>query len=462
MIEFFYLEGVRMMKLQRAEKTAGVFACGMFIFLILLISVCSAAAAEEAKYSQTRDIFKSGEIKGTLQCDTGGVIVDAWVYTPGDSFTAVTDSNGSFIMRFVPEGTYALKISWDTGDGQITKVLVKPKMTTDLGVVKITCPVLNPCLGKADGFPCDDDDICTANDACNNGFCTGKPVDCNDRDQCTEDECAPIVGCTHQLLTGAACSDGNACTVEDTCDNGLCAGRPLDCNDWNHCTKDECDMKTGCIHQPLNDMACDDGNSCTAQDICANGTCTGTTVDCNDKNQCTEDRCDTIAGCLHQGLNGSLCSDGNECTANDTCVHETCSGTPRDCDDHNQCTQDGCDAAAGCTHQPLNGTVCDDHNACTSMDSCIAGVCKGQPVTCNDSNPCTADSCDIATGCVYSTVSGVPCDDSNPCTSNDACHLGLCRGLPVDCGDGDECTDDVCTPDKGCAHSRKRDSGCSN
>ena len=89
----------------------------------------------------------------TLQCDTGSVIVDAWVYTPGDSFTAVTDSTGSFIMRFVPEGTYTLKISWDTGDGQITNVIVKPKMTTDLGVVKNNLPGVNPCLGKMGRVP---------------------------------------------------------------------------------------------------------------------------------------------------------------------------------------------------------------------------------------------------------------------------------------------------------------------
>ena len=448
------------MKLQRVEeKTPGVSKHIILICMILLISAYSAASAGEAKYSKTRDILKSGEIKGTLQCDTGSVIVDAWVYTPGDSFTAVTDSTGSFIMRFVPEGTYTLKISWDTGDGQITKVIVKPKMTTDLGAVKITCPVLNPCLGKMDGFPCDDDDICTVNDSCDNGMCTGKPVDCNDWNQCTEDECVPIVGCTHQPLTGAICNDGNACTINDTCDNGSCTGKALDCNDWNHCTKDECDMQTGCLHKPLDGIICDDGNACTAQDVCTNGACTGTPVDCNDKNQCTEDKCDAVAGCLHQALNGSPCNDGNECTVKDTCIQETCAGTPIDCDDHNQCTQDGCDPTAGCTHQPLNGTPCDDHNACTIVDSCNRGICTGQPINCNDNNPCTVDSCDITTGCAYSPISDVPCDDSNRCTSNDTCHLGLCSGRPIDCSDGDECTDDVCMPDKGLRPHKKKRSG---
>jgi len=451
------------MRLCRAQKEPpDVSGHMILIFLTLLASVCSAAFAGEAKYSQTGDIMKSGEIRGTLQCDTGGAIVDAWVYTPGDSFTAVTDGSGSFIMRFVPEGKYSLKISWDTGDGQIADVVVKPKMTTDLGVVKITCPVLNPCLGKMDGFPCDDDDICTVNDACNNGNCTGKPVDCDDRDQCTEDECAPLVGCTHQPSIGTPCDDGNACTISDTCDNGVCAGKTADCNDWNHCTKDECDVKTGCIHQPLDGIVCDDGNACTVQDVCTKGACTGVLVQCDDKNQCTEDRCDEVAGCLHRVLNGSPCNDGSACTANDTCLNELCSGTPIDCDDHNACTRDGCEPAGGCVHLPLNGTACDDNNSCTTKDSCVSGVCKGQELACNDNNPCTVDTCDITKGCIFSAVSGLPCDDADLCTLNDACYLGACIGRPIDCNDGDVCTEDACLPGKGCVHTRKRDPGCSN
>jgi len=434
----------------------------MLIWVTVLIHGYSLAEAAEPKYSQTRDIMKSGEIKGTLQCDTGSLLADAWVYTPGDSFTAVTDAAGNFILRFVPEGKYTLKISFDTGDGQIENVVVKPKMTTDLGLVKITCPVVNVCLGKKDGFPCDDDDICTANDVCRNGTCAGITVDCNDWNPCTGDECVPVVGCTHQPLTGIACNDTNACTANDVCSNGTCAGTPIICNDWNHCTQDECDMKTGCAYQPLTGMPCDDGNACTTQDACANGVCAGAPADCNDGNQCTDDKCEVIAGCLHQPLNGIPCDDGNACTTQDACTNGVCAGAPADCNDGNQCTEDGCDTKTGCTHKPLNGTPCDDNNVCTAQDACKNGVCNGKPVTCDDNNPCTKDFCNVSAGCTHSPINDMPCDDSSLCTVNDTCKLGACSGQPINCNDGDACTDDFCLPDKGCVHTRKIDPGCSN
>ena len=51
-------------------------------------------------------------------------------------------------------------------------------------------------------------------------------------------------------------------------------------------------------------------------------------------------------------------------------------------------------------------------------------------ITCNDNNPCTADSCNPTTGaCVFTAVSqgGGLCDDANPCTS-DGCdaNTGVC------------------------------------
>lgn len=96
-----------------------------------------------------------------------------------------------------------------------------------------------------------------------------------------------------------------------------------------------------------------------------------------------------------------------------------------------------------------DGTPCDDGNPCTINDICINGVCAGTPLDCNDNNPCTTDSCDPATGCVY-TNSNSPCDDLDPCTINDVCVNGICQGTPVICDDGDPCTDDICVPGVGC------------
>jgi hypothetical protein len=48
------------------------------------------------------------------------------------------------------------------------------------------------------------------------------------------------------------------------------------------------------------------------------------------------------------------------------------------------------------------------------------------PLTCDDNNPCTDDSCDPVSGCVHTPLDGVPCDDGNLCTSGETCHSGTC------------------------------------
>ncbi|HAN32265.1 MAG TPA: hypothetical protein DCQ06_11765, partial [Myxococcales bacterium] len=58
---------------------------------------------------------------------------------------------------------------------------------------------------------CDDNNPCTAFDACNlQGKCLGKAKDCDDGSQCTEDSC--INGaCVVIAAVGKACDDGNKC-----------------------------------------------------------------------------------------------------------------------------------------------------------------------------------------------------------------------------------------------------------
>jgi hypothetical protein len=60
---------------------------------------------------------------------------------------------------------------------------------------------------------------------------------------------------------GTSCSDGNGCTVSDTCSNGLCTGGPpVICDDGNSCTIDSCDPKSGCQHAP--DPSCNQPPDC--------------------------------------------------------------------------------------------------------------------------------------------------------------------------------------------------------
>jgi hypothetical protein len=95
------------------------------------------------------------------------------------------------------------------------------------------------------------------------------------------------------------------------------------------------------------------------------------------------------------------CDDGLFCTGPDTCVEGECVGAELACPDAGDlCTLDECDEKqGGCVHTAI---VCDDFN------------------------PCTIDTCDPTTGCVYTKrEEGERCTDMFQCTSNDRCHTAV-------------------------------------
>lgn len=104
---------------------------------------------------------------------------------------------------------------------------------------------------------------------------------------------------------------------------------------------------------------CEDGNSAAGD--CCSPTCqfeAPGSACAADTNSCTDDVCDGAGQCQHQPLIvGAPCAT-----------------------DFNDCTDDRCDAAGSCTHAPLSASSCDDANACTTADTCDAGACVGGPI----------------------------------------------------------------------------------
>ncbi len=333
-----------------------------------------------------------------------------------------------------------------------------------IGGKPLVCSDSNPCTddscdskGGCQYVPnqaaCDDGNLCTQNESCIQGKCAGgTAIPCDDANLCTDDSCDPAVGCIHKL-NEAPCNDGNLCTQNDHCHLGGCiGGDALPCNDANPCTSDACDPKAGCQFKAASG-ACDDGNQCTTGDHCENGLCAITGIlPCDDGNVCTDDSCDAKLGCVNVA-NTIACEDGTVCTVGDACANKVCvPGTPLSCNDSNPCTDDSCDVKLGCLH--ANNTVaCNDANLCTPFDKCANGACVGTgTVDCNDGNVCTNDSCDPLQGCVHA-ANTVVCDDGSKCTTSDACKDKACQGgPPLACDDSNACTDDSCNPASGCVY----------
>ena len=156
-----------------------------------------------------------------------------------------------------------------------------------------------------------------------------------------------------------------------------------------------------------------------------------------------------------------------------------CAGCTDDseCDDGDVCNGiETCDPVEGC--QAGTPLVCDDGDVCNGIETCdpVEGCQEGTPLICIDGNICTDDSCNPASGCVY-TNNAAPCDDGIFCNGADTCSGGACSvhaGSPCSetecstcqeetdsCFDpagpagsdaGKECTDDLCDGAGVCTH----------
>jgi formylglycine-generating enzyme required for sulfatase activity len=278
---------------------------------------------------------------------------------------------------------------------------------------------------------------------------------CDDDNVCTDDTCKADGTCKHTPLAGLECSDGNVCTEGDKCSaEGVCVGdQNVDCDDDEPCTNDYCDEAAGCVNEPLQSddqqpQDCD-GSFCTLGDQCVEGECqAGDVKSCDDDNECTNNDCDSNSGsCLNSPLSDVACDDGNFCTDGDECVAGECvPGEMLECEDNNPCTTDSCNPKSGCMFAPVTEpTPCDDTNACTKDDQCAGPKCQGTAKVCEDDNPCTDNQCSPEEGCYFSPASGEACDDGDACTKSDLCSEGECvSGAPLDCSDGVECTVDMC------------------
>src|SRR5439155_798810 len=255
---------------------------------------------------------------------------------------------------------------------------------------------------------CNDGDACTVADTCQGGVCAGTPVVCHPSDQChAAGTCNPATGtCSDPpQLDGTRCDDGNACTQTDTCEAGACVG-----GDPVVCTAAATTPPTGTSTNPPHPTRTrsDDGNACTPTDTCEAGACVGgNPVVCTAADQChTAGVCNPASGgCSNPAkLDGAPCDDGNTCTQTDNFDTAPCvGGNHVVCTAADQCHTAGvCNPASGGCSNPakLNGAPCDDGDACTRTDTCEAGACVGaNPVVCTAADQChTAGTCDPTTG----------------------------------------------------------------
>jgi hypothetical protein len=248
------------------------------------------------------------------------------------------------------------------------------------------------------------------------GVCTGDSIYC------------PATG---NAPDNTPCTDSNACTVNDTCQAGVCQpGTPLVCPGASDQCHDAgtCDAANGTCSNPAKDngTSCTDGNACTQTDTCQAGVCTGSNpVVCQASDQCH------VAGICNTGT--GACSNPNapQFTACGSSDNTSCNA-PDSCDANGQCVDRK--KVAGYVCQSANG-ICDPAHTCDgTSDTCQPHYAADNTVCGNASGQCANDPvCNGAGQCSAET----PKDNKTVCRAqNGLCDLAeLCTGYSAQCPD---------------------------
>ena len=225
-------------------------------------------------------------------------------------------------------------------------------------------------------------------------------------------------------VAGSVRSEEAVLTV-DTCTatDPTCDGVDDDCDgttDDDYLASCSGNAVQSCVAGSVVTQECGDGNACNGAETCSTGAClAGTAPSVDDGNPCTADSCAPATGVVHAAVAaGTACADSDLCNGDETCSGAgTCvAGTAPAVDDGNPCTADSCEPATGVVHVAVaTGTACADNDLCNGDETCSgAGACvAGTAPAVDDGNPCTADSCDPATGVVHMAVAtGTACADN--------------------------------------------------
>lgn len=184
------------------------------------------------------------------------------------------------------------------------------------------------------GVGCNDGVACTAGDTCQvDGGCVGSAFSCTSPPSAcygAAGACLTDGGCNYTgVAVGTACNDGNRCTTNDACSAGLtCDAVAVSCNTPpGPCFGNgACDVDAGCQYSLTPGAACSDGDSCTLAESClADGGCGGgTSFTCaappsscfGASGSCLSDGgCSYPLGALYQGCDGGACRADGGCAA---------------------------------------------------------------------------------------------------------------------------------------------------
>ncbi len=309
---------------------------------------------------------------------------------------------------------------------------------------------------------CDDGSLCTYNDACSGGACTGTAITCTDT-ACMTKTCNGTSICTQTPKASSTTCGTTACAA-DYCLSDVYYNYPGTCTRYCSGTGDVCNScsctaaTTTCGVGAANECCAAGCNAATGGCLTTNGTCPES---CSANQLVIGESC---VGCGPAGAEG-MCSGGTvyTCSAasHDMCQTMTCGGTLY------RCTN------SGGTWAWRTSVACDDGDLCSFNDACSGSTCTGTAVTCT-STDCMTSACNGTSSCTEtpkpaSTTCGTSACPADYCTgavyynypatctrycsgTGDVCNGCSCSASPTTCGvgAGNVCCTASCSATLGC------------
>ena len=246
----------------------------------------------------------------------------------------------------------------------------------DEGGAEGNCALLAP---QPNGTTCDDNLFCTVTDSCVGGDCVGVGnPDCSHLNtDCQVGVCDPEADdcVTQDVPNGTACDTGNVCSSNDTCQGGVCTGGPgPDCSMFNtECTAGACNpagAEGNCdqLNAVDDGTPCPDDNLCDGDESCVNGNCVdnGTPVVCEEPLVCDRETGECVID------EPGVCATSDDCPGTQVCAFDLVCRRPCDGDDD-------CRTNMTCLTDvsvPVCVLLCTDVSECPTGQICGDGFCR--------------------------------------------------------------------------------------
>lgn len=227
--------------------------------------------------------------------------------------------------------------------------------------------------------------------------CVAETQDAGEADTNTEADGSTRLDCTG-MADGAVCGEALLC-IDELCLDTRCGDAFVDeaagedCDDANEISGDGCEPGT-CVFSCTQEggaESCSDGDPCNGPEFCG-----------VESHRCEAGEPAAETACELEGGTVGICSGG-------LCAPLGCGNGVREgaevCDDGNDDQDDGC--KSDCTYTCVEDIDCSDADACTGVESCEVAThtcIEAAVLECNDEDTCTADSCEPATGCVFTLI----------------------------------------------------------